>query len=156
MALIKCHECAKEISSKASTCPFCGAKPPPSKIKTWGLVFIIAFFTVAGVAGHKPTPPAAPADPAADARMETVVGYASLLKRELRDPSSLEWIDVLANDDASVICFSYRARNGFGGMNVENISIVKGKLWKSNDSWNKHCAGKTLHDLKPSVRFLVK
>lgn len=32
MALVKCKECKKEISSKAELCPHCGYKPPQSEL----------------------------------------------------------------------------------------------------------------------------
>lgn len=39
----------------------------------------------------------------------------SFLKRSLRDPDSFVMENFLANDDASLICIVYRAKNGFGG-----------------------------------------
>jgi predicted nucleic acid-binding Zn ribbon protein len=46
MALIKCHECGKEISTEAKVCPQCGAKNKnrrKSKIITFGGTFILLF-----------------------------------------------------------------------------------------------------------------
>lgn len=46
MALIKCKECGKEISSQAESCPNCGRKKPrPTSVVTW----IIAGILVCGV-----------------------------------------------------------------------------------------------------------
>lgn len=46
MALIKCKECGKEISSQAESCPNCGRKKPKStSVLTW----IIAGILVCGV-----------------------------------------------------------------------------------------------------------
>lgn len=39
MALVKCHECGKELSTKADKCPHCGAKP---KKKTSIIVWVFA------------------------------------------------------------------------------------------------------------------
>ena len=30
MALVKCHECGREVSTEAAACPNCGAKPRQS------------------------------------------------------------------------------------------------------------------------------
>lgn len=40
MALLKCTECGKEVSSKASTCPNCGAPVKASKVGCIGKFFI--------------------------------------------------------------------------------------------------------------------
>ena len=32
MALMKCHECGKEISTLATACPYCGAPPEPAGV----------------------------------------------------------------------------------------------------------------------------
>jgi hypothetical protein len=72
---------------------------------------------------------------------------AASIKRSLREPESVQWETILANDDASVMCFLYRARNGFGGMTRENISVADGKASKAPAHWNKHCAGKDFNDM---------
>jgi len=44
MALIKCHECEKEISDEAKTCPHCGAKPKTGM--GIGKVLVLALFVL--------------------------------------------------------------------------------------------------------------
>jgi hypothetical protein len=45
MALIKCKECGKEVSSEAKTCPYCGAKPKTkTSLFTWVITVIAGFF----------------------------------------------------------------------------------------------------------------
>lgn len=48
MALIKCHECSKEISKTAKTCPNCGAKNKQKGIGLGGgiLLTIVSFFVL--------------------------------------------------------------------------------------------------------------
>lgn len=47
MALTNCKECGREISSKASACPHCGAKIPKFKWWLWiPLGLIVAFFSI--------------------------------------------------------------------------------------------------------------
>lgn len=46
MALVSCAECNKEVSSKAKSCPACGAKVPKSKTWIWVVLSLpIAFLT---------------------------------------------------------------------------------------------------------------
>lgn len=46
MALVKCKECGKEVSNKASKCPNCGAKPPKKTSPVTWLVLIAIMFVV--------------------------------------------------------------------------------------------------------------
>ncbi|MDK6078943.1 hypothetical protein [Massilia varians] len=75
---------------------------------------------------------------------------AAAIKRSLHDPDSLKWASILANEDASVICFEYRAKNGFGAMRLQQATYVNEKLTESVSAWNRHCARKTLFDMTPS------
>ena len=44
MALIKCKECGTEVSSKAKSCPKCGAKPAKkTSLITWFVLILIAY-----------------------------------------------------------------------------------------------------------------
>jgi RNA polymerase subunit RPABC4/transcription elongation factor Spt4 len=44
MALIKCKECGEQVSTKAKTCPSCGAKPPKkTSAFTWFVLGLILF-----------------------------------------------------------------------------------------------------------------
>jgi hypothetical protein len=106
------------------------------------------------------SPPAAPkapeqpksaeqlaADAAKEKRFRKTVLVAQTIKNSLRDPDSLKWSAILANDDGSVVCVEYRARNGFGGMNVEQASYSKGKLSTDPKPWNRYCAKQPLHNM---------
>ena len=86
-------------------------------------------------------------------RLAMVLLMARTLKENLRNPSSADWVRVLANDDASVVCIVLRAQNGFGGMTVDDYAIVNGKVSESAGVWNKYCAGKTMNDLTSTVRW---
>ncbi len=48
MALIKCHECGREMSSGARSCPHCGAKPRAPKKATSKLLLGLLALTVVG------------------------------------------------------------------------------------------------------------
>jgi hypothetical protein len=79
MAMTKCKECGAQISTKAETCPQCGAKPKKTSgcaIVVLGFILLIVFADIAGqcsgpdtrsssasstsVASKPSTPPAAP------------------------------------------------------------------------------------------------
>jgi hypothetical protein len=154
MALVKCHECGSEISSEAKSCPKCGAKPRPA-VGVFGWLFVLAvaygawsFFSPS----HAPLKaPPSPAEIAYQQQQEQLFQktaiMAATIKRSLREPESVQWETIMVNDDGSVMCFLYRARNGFGGMTRESVSFANDKASKEAAHWNKHCANKPLNDL---------
>lgn len=70
---------------------------------------------------------------------QRTAALAGALKRSLRDPDSLVWESIHANADASVACFAYRAKNGFGGMNREFVVYADGKASQKPADWNRKC-----------------
>ena len=160
MPMISCAECGASVSTNAKTCPGCGvrarhfaAKPkaPPSK-RTWLIVVLAglglaAILTMSGVVAPPP-----PADPAADSRARTAYAAALDLKRNLRDPSSLTIDQAMVDDAAETVCLSYRARNGFGGLNREHVTIRAGTASTAPARWNKYCAHKTMNDVTYAAR----
>ena len=71
--------------------------------------------------------------------MGVAIGQDEVLKR-LRDPDSVEWKQKYVNLKTNAICYSYRAKNGFGGYVDDGMVIVGDKITSSNKVWNKHCA----------------
>jgi hypothetical protein len=167
MGLIKCRDCAREISTKATACPQCGAKPS-SGISTRTILLVggLAIWWYSATRPSDPTPTllaktsqeiAAEKVAAAkdDAAFQQTVRVALFAKAALRDPASLTWESIRANDDASVVCLEYRARNGFGGMNREfTVYAEGGHMSQDAKLWNKHCRV-PLKDMK-HVQFAVK
>lgn len=163
MAMVNCAECGGQLSTAAEMCPHCGAKKKKrTSVFTWiiasvfGIVFIGA---LGGVGKNQPQKPLSPEEQAAkaqkEARFTKTAIAASALKKSLRNPDSLQWDKILANDDASTICLEYRAQNGFGGMNQEFALFRNGKPSQKPEDWNRHCANKELWDMK-SVRYALK
>jgi hypothetical protein len=64
--------------------------------------------------------------------------------------------EALVNDSGSVVCLTYRSRNGFGGMNREFAVYAAGKPSQSVAAWNKHCAGKSLNNLTSAARDISR
>ncbi|WP_312514990.1 hypothetical protein [Massilia sp.] len=170
MALKPCAECGARISTEAEACPHCGAKPRatmgPIRRLILGLIAVSIAVSVFSPKGkdepiEKPGPAVKTAEQiaeeaAAKARSERAIFVATALKHGLRDPDSVKWESVYVNDDASVVCVEYRAKNGFGGVNFEQTVYAKGKFSTAAKPWNSHCAGKRLNNLKPVVEHVLK
>lgn len=71
-------------------------------------------------------------------RMSIAIGQDAITQ-SLRDPGSVEWKQKYVNLDTKALCYSYRAKNGFGGYVDDGSVIYKGKLITSAAGWNKHC-----------------
>lgn len=153
MALIACHECKSQVSTTARQCPSCGAKvkKPVGKI---GLIFaaIVVFAMlkctidrVDNPQTSRQTSPESPPDP----KFTAAVIAGTALKHSLHDPSSLEWMAIGVNNDATVVCLVYRAKNKFGALVIEQTVISGGTMSNDSRTWKKNCSNKSseLHDL---------
>ena len=123
MALIKCQECGREISSAAKACPQCGAKNPKRAGFGEVLLVIIGAVFVLGVIGSafNRGPPSPPSE---------LAWYAcqQFIQNSLRDPSSAEFVSDYSSALVAKTSAGYkalmrvRANNGFGGKTVSNFS----------------------------------
>lgn len=145
MALLKCSECQREVSTKAKTCPGCGAPAPKPKfeIKPFLLasVFLIFICALAIDSCNKQTEKDlnTPAAVEKKHRQEQIISFVSTIKDYVRDPKSLEFIKVTSNKDASTVCMHYRARNGFGGMVSAKVVFHDTVPMQDDASWQKYC-----------------
>lgn len=86
-----------------------------------------------------------------DRKWNLIFAGQEMLKKMMRDPNSLVFDRVLYTDDESV-CYEYRAKNGFGGMNKE-AAVFSDKGLITNDDkgfdpiWSEKCAGKSGEDV---------
>ena len=71
--------------------------------------------------------------------MLVAIQEEEVLKR-LRDPDSVQWQAKYVNLKTGATCYSYRAKNGFGGYVDDGMVIVDNKITSSDKVWNKHCA----------------
>jgi hypothetical protein len=162
MTFVTCAGCGLKVDNKIAACAHCGAKP-----RAGARTGIIVAAVIGGIiilsnllslllsapapASASLTPTATQAvkapDPAREARLKRALVVVTLVKTGLRDPDSVSWQHIRANDDASVVCLEYRARNGFGGLNLERTAYVGGRLSNESKAWNKNCAAKKLFDL---------
>lgn len=156
MAIMKCHECGGEISTEAKTCPKCGVKvKKPAGLTAWLLGGIVVVGIIAAsISDQEQTAAIAAAEAAKtpeqraaektkkeaeDKQFYAAAGLSKTIKDAARDPDSLVIEKVRINDDTTVVCAQYRARNGFGGMNREVVVITQNKTSQTNAAWDKHC-----------------
>lgn len=180
MALVRCPDCGSQVSSSAPACVKCG-RPLTDEdrdVTRGGCGSLV--FTMIVLAGlgywiwHQVNEPPAPAprpsqqaapSPEDLARREVlaraIVGAKSI-KAAMRDPESFDLEQVLMIEKTGAICYTYRAKNGFGGFNRELAVLRKGEsaLRSSGTSgfesvWNKSCANKTGQDLTREVSVFV-
>jgi hypothetical protein len=112
-----------------------------------------------------PAPPSTPEQIAAKKKQDEGIARAQagavMLKRAMRDPDSFKLAQALVINGTGAVCYEYRARNGFGGMNVGHAVIAPdGKSFKTeNDTgfhplWNKECANKEGLDAADAINWL--
>lgn len=138
-SLVNCKACNAPVSKNAPTCPQCGepiaaAKKPPKQYSLFSLIMLIALgvFIFNLATPDKPKSPPKPKTPEEIRKAEIMRGFNAWdgshvqlerwVKGRLRDPESYEHIETRYIDkgDHLVVYTKYRARNGFGGMNVED------------------------------------
>lgn len=104
-----------------------------------------------------PTPAQTPAEAKYERlSLRAAIGAASLY-RAMRNPNSFQLDEVWYVDDES-ICYTYRAQNGFGGMNSENAVLLPSSknLIRDTTTWNRRCAGKPAYDVTENAKGMMK
>jgi len=152
--LNKCRKCGNEFSQNIDACPKCG-----TTVSSANNQIIIIMVVIVGLIGWWIFSPSkeSTADLAAkqiaaeqkvadDRKLNLIFAGQEMLKKMMRDPDSLVFERVLYTDDESV-CYEYRAKNGFGGMN-KGAAVFSDKGFITNDDkgfdpiWSEKCAGK--------------
>lgn len=72
-------------------------------------------------------------------RFDLAFDSAKAIRQVMREPASLQWISIGVNNDGTVACLTYRARNGFGGMNIERAVVFNSKASSKKRDWERHC-----------------
>ena len=171
MALKPCRECGETVSSGAKLCPHCGvATPIPKRSALAGFVLLIVVLAFVGHQNSVPVPTAAEAPPeptpappktGGDATFSMAVLGARSIKEAMRDPDSFKLVDVTIQKN-NAICYTYRAKNGYGGMNLEYAVFSHDrKRFRSSSqegfvgTWNKECGAKSGRNETANVRALL-
>jgi hypothetical protein len=92
--------------------------------------------------------------------MQRAVNGAITLKKTMRDPESFQLESTLLIEGTGAVCYEYRARNGFGGLNAGKAVVSgDGKQFKTREMdgfhglWNKECAGKLGTEVAAGIRM---
>jgi hypothetical protein len=169
MAIVKCRECGKDVSTEAKSCPHCGvAKPvPPSKTGNYiklafGALLVIAMVrcineqqdrkTNADAEKQRVEATKTPEQKAkevaekakSEVEFQSVVARLRALKASTKNPASFELVKALLTDDGTV-CVVYRGTNSFNAVVTENRAISKDARVVD---WNRFCGGKSGKDMK--------
>jgi hypothetical protein len=161
MAMISCGECGASVSTEAKICPGCGAsrkvfrrpagaRKPMSFMKKLGIgsAALIGLSVIqAATGGGEAVQAETPQEKQSKQRGYAAYLSAKALKASLRNPDTLDFSEILANEDGSVICMTYRAQNGFGGMNLDRIVFKGGEPSQARASWRANCTNKMLFDV---------
>lgn len=141
MALVKCKECGQKVSSKAPSCPHCGAS---RKRKNYGCGTLILVLVLGGMAmsymvptetSHTKSKDAAAPLTKEQKRIKQIEdGFSPFngshtqltryIRKTLKDPDSYEHIETVYIDEQEhlIVRTKYRAKNSFGGYVVESVT----------------------------------
>jgi hypothetical protein len=76
---------------------------------------------------------------------------ALALQAGMRDPDSFQLVTV-ADMQNGALCYEYRERNGFGGMDAGRAAMAKNTVATDPASWKKNCGGKPGTDITAKVQ----
>jgi hypothetical protein len=74
-----------------------------------------------------------------DTQNKAVLLTMRVVKQSLHDPDSVQWADAAVSPDVKVVCVTYRARNGFGGMGAGFVVFAGAAFSQSEKVWNANC-----------------
>jgi hypothetical protein len=140
-------------------------------IAIWGALILVAIFigvSVASVSTSNNVPAAqtdkkTEGDKKKDGRITMAALGAQQIKRSMRDPDSFKLTSVLIIDKTGAVCYEYRGRNGFNGMNFgQAVFSANSRVFKTNEmagfskAWNKECAHQEGTENVEFVSWLIK
>lgn len=156
--VIQCHACKTEISNEAVQCPKCGTKvrKPLGTLgyALIGVISLVAFQLIIAQNSGKPQSPEEAGNEKHVQRFQITAGALVITRKTLKDPSSVVWEKVSANEDATIICIEYQAKNSYGNMNKEFISFIKRVPSREEETWNKHCRNPDLIDMSDAAKAI--
>lgn len=179
MALMTCHECGHQVSTSSQVCPQCGATGkaltgslPARERRSWRKVaLLVAGISVFGALISAVMAPEKGSEASSETSLEgsaklannrdkernvNIVMYAKSLKAVARNPESLEYEQVLTNEDGQLVCFHYRAQNGFGGTNREWVAFSPAGGSTDNATVKMICRDKVMKDVTGILVPLIK
>ena len=95
-----------------------------------------------------------------EAQFQAGAAGAKSLMDAMRNPDSFKLSSALFMDDG-VVCYEYRAQNGFGGMNVGHAVLTPKGTIKTNEMagyrklWNLECGNKSGYDKTWELNYAI-
>lgn len=125
MSMVKCAECGKGVSNRATTCPHCGVSPVVAKQQyitgkalLWTLVVSACVGFILSIERVE-SPPASPVVSQTDAARGACMLF---IKRQLHDPGSAEFQEsthTSRDGDTWTVHRAVRAKNALGAMRLQ-------------------------------------
>lgn len=159
MGLVKCTECAKDVSDKAEACPHCGVKrPKKTSMTTWAAgIFMVAIIGSyissqdkardAAAAKPIPSPEQVAAAKKSDDELISAAVVLRSIKRSMKNPKSFD-LDSFLIFPGGGACYEFHATNSFNAT-VPGSAVFdpqKAILFTSDNdgnkfvsAWNKIC-----------------
>ena len=175
MALVKCHECGKEVSTEAKKCPSCGAnvRKPKKDLGILGSLFWLTVvglsvfglirFSEQGVATNAPTRTSKQSAEVSkrDGKLQLAAAGALDLKRAMKDPEAFELTSLVVKPNGAA-CYKYRAKNSFGAIfpGEAVLSTAPKLLVHEKDGsefvrvWNKECTAPGGDEIAYSLKVM--
>ena len=155
MAVVECKECGARVSTKAASCPACGAKAPKKTTAvTWFAAFAVGVVALNFVLREEAPSNQAPMTAEQKAqgaealqRYMQVMTAERAIKASLKDPDSAVFSDSVFREPGAV-CGYVNARNSFGGLTgnkgylVDTESgaiLIEGSTKGFSAAWNTRC-----------------
>jgi uncharacterized membrane protein YvbJ len=146
MALVKCRECGKDVSTEAKACPSCGAKvakykepkKPLSPIIKYSLIGVVAFVFISTYIQNQSPEHVQAEENHQDIGMAEVVCKMAF-EKSAKNPNSVEWIRperkfMFTNDEKTKALSTQpvRAKNSFNAA-VKSVAVCN--LEKTGGKW---------------------
>ena len=172
---MNCSGCGNTVESGSRFCNGCGCpiavlavpnKKTHSVVKLLAVFFALLFvgMIVGAITSSRlaSTVSTSTSSPDHNKRLGIAAFGAKTLMKSMRNPDSFKLSSALIVDSTGSVCYTYRAQNGFGGMNVGQAVLAKSGKFKTSEMdgfsslWNKECAEKKGTQEVDSVNHILK
>jgi hypothetical protein len=158
-----CGKCKTEIEDNREVCPKCGhllwqTRHTVIAVAIGSFIIVLLFFmavytpsdsgssaqTAAPSSNQTAQPPADPEAQKNEVYFQYAVQGAKALRDEMRNPDSFKLNQVILMPDGAA-CYTYRAQNGFGGMDAGYYVLPPDGQGRTNEdagfssAWKKEC-----------------
>jgi len=137
MALKNCKECGKEVSSKAKSCPHCGAPiKKKTSLFTWFITIIICFIVVSNIIPSSLETNTAQVPLTREGKIKSQfsewngshVKLVNHVKSSMHNPDSFEHVKTTYQDNGTLLAVTmeFRGQNAFGAKVLQTVNASIG------------------------------